>query len=279
MAWSPSSVRDFQLCPRLWWLKRQRVSARVSTVWSPGIIAGVAFHKGMEAFVCGEGDDEGVAEAVQKALELGDYPIGTDYEEREKIQYAVTRAVPLAHLEIGVKSMGGVEHVLGCEVHLGGSLEEAARHGRYAGTADLITEDDDGLIVTDYKTHWKRDAKYADEELRETQRSWQLKQYAWFAQEKYQKTVKRVRKVLVYFTPALKVWSYTHTLQPMELANWYEQARSLWMSMDAYTERDTYRIPYNGDACERYGWQWRCGFYSVCWDGDTIQTGGSNETV
>jgi len=26
----------------------------------------------------------------------------------------------------------------------------------------------------------------------------------------------------------------------------------------------------NDDYCERYGWEWRCQYYSNCWDGEPI---------
>lgn len=268
MAWSPSSVRDFQLCPRLWWLKRQRVQERSSSVWSPGNLCGVAFHKGMEALICGGNGD--VESAVYSVLD--DWPVGV--EGMGDAGKRIVRGAIAAKLEMPFVTE--TEHVLGCEVMFGDNAEEAARHGRYPGTADLITEDADGIIVTDYKTHYKREAKYSDEELRETQRSWQLKQYAWFAQEKYQKQVTRVRKILVYFTPVLKVWSYTHTLKNDELANWYAQATELWMTMDAMNALEMSASWQNGDACERFSWQWRCSMYSYCWDGEEIHVATPN---
>jgi hypothetical protein len=151
--------------------------------------------------------------------------------------------------------------VLATEVVLGGPVEEAARHGRYPGTADLVTIEGTGLCVTDYKTHWKMEAQYADRELRQTARSWQLRQYAWFVQERYGQPVTKVRKLLVAFTPALKVWSYTSEVTQQALSEWYEQADQVWALMDIAPR---WRNPL---SCEQFGWAWRCGYYEHCWDG------------
>ena len=163
--------------------------------------------------------------------------------------------------------------IIGVEVNLDGDDAEAARHGRYPGTCDLITYNADrGLTITDYKTKKNLDAKYVDAELRETQRSWQLKQYAWFTQLKYNRPVTHVRKLLVAFAPALKVWLATYPITQHELSAWYTQAQRIWALMDEVEELDSYDSAWqNDDSCERYTWQWRCAFYETCWDGAPIE--------
>lgn len=252
MPWSPSSVNDYLACPRKWWLKRHGAQERTALVWSPGMLCGTAFHAGMAAKVCGGSDIE---TAVYNALE--EWPLGV-----EGMNDAAKRIIKA----IGLVELPENERVLGCEVILDDNVEEAKRHGRYAGTADLISEDADGLIVTDYKTHWRKEAQYADAELRETCRAWQFKQYAHFAQQKYQKRVHTLRKILVYFTPALKVWPYECPLSVEQLQHWQMQAVSVWESMDADTMLGGVTVQ-NANECERYGFQWRCGFYHMCWEG------------
>ena len=153
------------------------------------------------------------------------------------------------------------------EVVLGGSPEEAARHGRYPGTCDLVTENATGLTVTDYKTKAKMDSRFADRELRQTQRSWQLRQYAWFVQEKYQRPVTQIRKLLVAFTPVLKVWLATYPVTKPALVQWHQQANQVWELMDDVEDMGPTRVWQNPETCERYGFDWRCQFYEICWDG------------
>lgn len=250
--WSPSSTRDFMSCPRLWLNKRQGLEER-ARVWNPALLAGTVFHAGMKH------DIEGTEWDCMELLKAGWPP---EEEGLEKACNAVLRGIELARQE----ALWHDGMIVALEDCLGGDPEEAARHGRYPGTADLVTEDKQGLMVTDYKTHWSRDARYADADLRETQRSWQLKQYAWFAQEKYQKPVTRVRKLLVYFTPVLRVWLVEYPV--WDLAPWHAQAQEVWYQMDCLAGYGPHKPPVawqHEESCERYGWVHRCSFYDSCW--------------
>jgi hypothetical protein len=160
--------------------------------------------------------------------------------------------------------------IIGVEVNLDGNDAEAARHGRYPGTADLVTQNAHGLTVTDYKTKATLQPAYVDSELRQTQRSWQFKQYAWFVQEKYKQPVTHVRKLLVAFKPTLRVWLQPYPVSQQELSKWYESAAHVWRLMDEM-ENGTVKVWRNSDACERYGWQYRCDYYEQCWDGAPIE--------
>ncbi len=142
-----------------------------------------------------------------------------------------------------------------------------ARHG-HPGICDLITINETGLTVTDYKTKLRMEAQYADRELRETQRSWQLLQYAWFVELKYGVPVTQIRKLLVTFGPTLKVWLVSYPLTSSQLSSWYRQAVRVWESMDTMEHDDLERAWQNEQSCERYGWIYRCGFYHRCWEGE-----------
>lgn len=166
------------------------------------------------------------------------------------------------------------------ECVLGGPADEAARHGRYAGTCDLVTDNGAGLTVTDYKTKASLQPAYVDAELRQTQRSWQFKQYAWFVQEQFGRPVTHVRKLLVAFKPTLRVWLQTYPVTQQELSVWYAQAQDVWNLMDSMTgewhdahgdDSGPLSVWQNADACERYGWQHRCDYYEHCWDGQPIE--------
>lgn len=245
-------------CPRLWLNKRQGLEER-ARVFHPGLLAGTAFHKGMEAYLTGSSPQEAVEASVAR-----DWPQeGYDPYDPGKVVSTVLLALHRAYEELAP----GDEGILGAEVALGGPAEEAARHGRYPGTMDLCLEGKDGCLgVWDYKTHWSRDARYADADLRETQRSWQLKQYAYFAQEHYGKPVSTVGKLLVYLSPALKVWKVSYPVG--DLASWHAQAQEVWYQMDGLAGYGPHKPPVawqHEESCERYGWVHRCSFYDDCW--------------
>lgn len=156
------------------------------------------------------------------------------------------------------------------ECVLGGPDDERLRHGRYPGTCDLVTDNGNGLTVTDYKTKAKLDQTYVHGELLQTRRSWQFKQYAWFVQERFQRPVTHVRKLLVAFKPTLRVWLEPSAVTQEELSSWKVQADYVWGLMD---EMEYGNIPpwRNADACTRYGWEYRCDHYESCWLGQPIE--------
>lgn len=239
MPWSPSSVNDWLACPRLWWLKRQRVVGRARD--ETAMEMGSAFHVAM-AHVWTLTGDEG-------SIDCGD-PI-------------VARAVVKVMAQEGeaLREQG----IVGVEVNLDGDDAEAARHGRYPGTADLVTDNGNGLTVCDYKTHRRMDAKYADRELRETDRSWQMMQYSWFVQEKYGRPVTQKRKLLVAFAPVLKVWRIEFPVTQQALSTWHNRALQVWALMDKMEVAPAEEIWQNGNSCERFGWEWRCEYHETCW--------------
>src|SRR5690349_16935879 len=138
--WSPSSVRDYMACPRLWLNKRQGLQER-ARVFHPALLAGTAFHKGMEAYLSGGTPQQAVEDSVARDWPQEGYG---DYLQ-EKVSSTVLLALHRAYEELAPRPVG----ILGCEVRLSGPEEEAVRHGRYAGTADLIEEGEGDLCVTD----------------------------------------------------------------------------------------------------------------------------------
>ena len=243
MAWSPSSVRDFQHCPRYWWLKRQGVEERARD--ETAMELGTEFHARMARHWSG-------------SPSLWEMPLS---ETDSLVHRAIEQT--LAQEGDALREQG----IVGVEVNLDGDDAEAARHGRYPGTCDLITNNGEGLTVTDYKTKYKMEAKYADGELRQTQRSWQLYQYAWFVQQKYGRPVTSIRKLLVAFTPAVKVWLVAYPMTYQQLSEWYSQAVWVWAAMDQCKVDPQSQVMQNEQNCERYGWNYRCGMYHICWEG------------
>ena len=225
-----------------WWLDRQGAIGRVRD--ETAMEQGTAYHAAMARYWTDDGptlwfSDQLIARAVERTI----------VQEGDALR------------EQGIVCV---------ECVLGGTTEEIAKHGRYPGTADLVTDNGVGLTVTDYKTKATLQPAYVDAELRQTQRSWQFKQYAWFVQQKYGREVTQVRKLLVAFKPTLRVWLATYPVTQQELSKWYRQALRVWEQMDQMENEhldDCGGAWQNADACERYGWQYRCDFYGICWEG------------
>ena len=268
--WSPSSTEAFLACPMRWALRRRGAVGQASS-WSPGLTAGSMFHEAMAAAM-------NLQDGEVVRYEPSPHYI-TEWPEDAEVSYGeafdrVAKAVQMALTKEG-NALRRDQRVLATELNLGGPVDEAARHGRYWGTLDLLTEDEHGLAVTDYKTHWKMDSKYADADLRATARSWQFRQYAYRAQEIYGRPVTCVRKLLVAFNPTVRVWPlYTHAITQEELRVWRDQAESAWRVMDDIDCEgvDAWR---NENACEKYGWAWRCEYYNHCWDGEPLTWEGA----
>jgi hypothetical protein len=249
-----------------WWLQRHGARAQSSN-WSPGLTAGTLFHEAMASALT---LNDGEAVTYQPAPEhLAAWPASVTSVTFDDVCARVYKAVRET-LTTQSAALRRDQRVLATELNLGGPADEAARHGKYWGTLDLLTEDAEGLCVTDYKTHWKMDSKYADAELRATARSWQFRQYAYRAQEIYKRPVTRVRKLLVAFTPTVRVWPlYTHAITQAELSIWHARAQAAWKVMD---HMDASLMPawQNEKACEKFGWAWRCEYYTNCWDGEPL---------
>src|SRR5690348_4670212 len=135
--WSPSSTRDFMACPVLWLNKRQGVPER-PRVFHPALLAGTAFHAGMEAYLSGGTPQQAVEASVAR-----DWPQeAMEGFSQDKVVSTVLLGLHRGYEELALKPVG----ILGCEVRLSGPAEEALRHGRYAGTADLVEELEDGSL-------------------------------------------------------------------------------------------------------------------------------------
>ena len=252
--WSPSQVNKYLECPVKWTLGRQGVP-EVRDKWSPGLIVGTAVHAALAEHYRGErshGKDEALEEIVRAEV-LVAWPQEEVGWERETV---VARALGMLHRVLDrtpeVLADGG--EVVAVEEALGPGERE---DGTYPGTADLITKHDGGryLVVTDWKTHWSLDDPWVEKELSETERNFQLHQYAWFARQKYGLPVAFVRKVVARCLPGPKAWVHAVPLDPRRLETWYKGAEVVWAQMTAGV------VFPNWQSCRKYG---KCGYYHEC---------------
>src|SRR5258708_4995548 len=117
MPWSPSSTEKFMSCPQKWWLDRQGVVGRARD--ESAMEQGTEFHECMASYWT---DSPWIVPAYDLAS-----PLVSKAVERTIVQEGV------ALREQGVVCV---------ECVLGGTEEERLRHGRYPGTADLVTQNE-----------------------------------------------------------------------------------------------------------------------------------------
>jgi hypothetical protein len=237
------------LCPE----KARRAAAGevgIRERWSPGLLVGTAFHAGMAALLTLRAEDEGGAEDIVTRIIRDGWPPETpDQEVAEARTVACLRRV-------WRDTMPGLLHDSGTVRAVEQPLED---EGIYVGTPDVVTEHGEPgnryLVVTDWKTHWTLGDPYVEREQVETEESWQLHQYAYFAQEQYTVPVRYIRKVTIRISPSPHAWVYTVEVTPARLTRWRKQADAVWRAMDSAQPWQ------NWGACRRYG---RCEFYREC---------------
>lgn len=261
--WSPSHVNKWLECPLKWSLQRQGVEG-VREKWSPGLVVGTALHAGLAQAFGGSEQDAAYCGEIAGGTLANDWPQGdTGDFDLDVVRHKMLNALAKA-LDKRGELLGDYGRVLGVEVKLGDGDRET---GQYPGTADLITQHGNPpgidapeyLCITDWKSHWSLDDYYVEKELSETERNWQLHQYAWFAQQVYSVPVKYLRKVVIRCVPSAKVWVYTHEVTQRRLEQWHGYALEVWdrMGNDAGCE-PPWSAPPNWQSCRKYG---KCEYY------------------
>lgn len=252
--WSPSHTERWLLCPVKEQLTRDGVIGRLEK-WSPGAIVGTALHKGLAILMQDEEQEPKAIVAVQESVNAEWPPDGTAGWDVNKVIAETITCLRRIYRERMPELLQDNGCVVGVECALG---EGDTADGRYPGTPDLITEHgpEDGryLCVTDWKSHWVLDDRYIERELVSTEESWQLFQYAWFAQQYYALPVRHVRKCVIRVINP-KSWLYTVKVTPERLTRWHAQATVVWEQMSHSTPWQ------NWGSCRRYG---RCEFWEHC---------------
>lgn len=249
MVWSPTHVERYLLCPMKWWFQLQE-GEQPSTFQQA---VGTAIHAGMAAHWTGITPTDAAVKSLDAVWHEG---ISEDL--------TMVRGWMLKGLQ---RALGKAEELVQDQGFVKATEQKLGEGERpnYPGTLDLLTQhgppEDKYLVVTDYKTHWNLDDRFVQGSLVETERSWQLHQYAWFAQELYKLPVRYVRKLMVRCQPQPKAWVYAALIKPGRLDAWHRTAEYVWQDMD----RDAsvyggHPLP-NWGSCERYG---RCAYYERC---------------
>lgn len=268
--WSPSSTDRWLLCP-VKWAKQQAGEPEAPRAWHPAMLVGTALHAGWARYLDptqAEKSLPGAKAAATRALveewptvlgySAGDWEMGTV----ESLTLTCLERVALKSLPSLLDDQGEVRAV---ELSLGPINPRTNRYD--AGVVDLVTVhgpvDARYIVVTDYKNHWTVAPTSVTRYLSQTERSWQLHQYAYFVQQKFQLPVQYVRSVHVAVTPTPKAWIYPTPISQKRLDTWKGYADSVWAQMDAQAAGTCTPWP-NWDVCEKYGAAYRCGYYDTC---------------
>ena len=275
--WSPSSTLTWLECP-LKWSRRRAGEPEAQGRWHPAMLVGTALHAGWARYLDPTQPEESLVRAqaaLSRAL-VEEWPTVLGYSS-DGWEMEAVEAVALKCLErVAVKFLPDLLADAGKVVAVECTLGEGDRNrGEYPGTADLITEhgpvDARYLVVTDYKTHWTVGEGAASRYQTQTERSWQLTQYAYFAQKMYSLPVRYIRSLHVAVSPTPKAWPYACPVTQERLDTWRGYADSIWARMDAQSgNEDVSTTPWpNWDSCEKYGAAYRCGYYERCHGGTT----------
>jgi PD-(D/E)XK nuclease superfamily protein len=210
-AYPPTAVRSWLVCPefsRLGKLWKPRVVA-----WQPNLLIGTMIHAGIAEHFRGH-----PATSIQNAMTAA---LADGFVEQE----TWTKEALLALATKGIKLVvDNVTLTKGARII---AIEEKI-HGR---VVDLITSLDSKLTVYDWKSVMSLDSRYVTDRLNEFHHSWQLLDYAYHAQDYYQRQVESVSPVLVILGPRAMVRMQPVTISQERLKQWHDQAQTVWWAM------------------------------------------------
>lgn len=246
----PSEVGDFIRCPRLWYYKHVEGWAPPPSAWEPWQLMGTAIHAGLAAHWHGNSNIGGALTAAFAAGWPVDAPPEFSREGLEvqasKVLDAVLKWIP-KNMPDAVPVM--VEQPLGEDGHT---------------TPDLVTREPQGLVVTDWKTHWNLDADKVRYRLEGIDRTHQFLHYAWAVGEHLKEPVAAVRKVVIVGSPRVIVRDALVIIQPAMIEQWLAGARQMWQDMAAM--RTGHMTAYQReDGCMKYGSRYPCPMFEACW--------------
>ena len=226
--------------------------------WTPNLLAGKVIHQAMAWWL-----RSGAAEFTQydwarAELELG-WPASEDGREAcwNLVKAGITVATAQEELLEGIRGS-----LVGVEVCLDHTDTPHTPVPGSCAIADMVHRPYGWLSITDHKTKLSLDAKWIPKQLRDTETSWQLFDYARRATLLYGEWVKEVRQNLIVCSPKPKAVLETVFISPERLIHWTRSAETVWARMQedaelAWAGRDGKRA-----GCpDAYPMNW-----TSCWD-------------
>ena len=252
--YAPSRTLHWLRCPRLSQYAREW---EPPGEWTPNLLVGQAIHAGIAHFLSdGMGDALLGISRAQDFLEQG-WP-----GEQPGIEGASDLMLKGLKKALRQDLLGGgwIVSVEGCLDHDAIRDGLDAPHSGVPGVcaiADMIHETVHGeLSITDHKTKMVLDTKWVAKQLRDTETSWQLFDYARRATLKYGRWVGEIRQHLVICSPIPKSAIETVAITPERLIHWTRSAEVVWARM-----RADERMAADGGGHLAYPMNW-----TSCWD-------------
>lgn len=269
-SYPPTEVKRWLTCPVFWRLSK--VWQPRCQLWTPHKLVGTAIHAGLGARLV-QIKDQPSSQAVSPdlspilALALG--VLGEGYIEQETwgldgLAKLVERGIRVLSQAIETRLLPGA-HILAVEYADPTSPLPPGVH--VPRTLDCLLERDGALEVWDWKTTINLDDRYLPEKGREVLHSWQLLDYAWHAQQWFQRPVTAAGQGLVVLGPGKpKAHFLPVTLSPERLTQWRKDAMTIWTAMFSQSAEGYQPMWHNWTACTdrhlHYGKE--CEFMPAC---------------
>ena len=246
--------------------------------WTPHKLIGTAIHAGVAAHLRSlmDGSASPATDPIVSATANGLAALRDGYVQQETwgldgLETMVTKGVTRLTQAITEKLLPGATIVA---VEYADPVQDV-RLGthRLHRVVDCVLERNRALEIWDWKTKMRLDDQYLPETQQEALHQWQLLDYAWHAQQWYQKPVGRVGHGVVILSPKLKVEFIPVPITPERLTQWHRDAEAIWglmyvQGLPMAQEKGWIRSEkwHNWTACSdkhlHYGR--RCVFFEAC---------------
>ena len=249
--YAPSHTLDYLRCPRLSQYAREWEPAGEWMEWVPNLLVGQAIHAGIAWELNG---GVAVLEAVQVLAKGWPHEIPGFEAAQDLMVKGLKKA--LGQDLLGGGRLVAVEECLDHE-HMATAEDGSSSYDPIPGVcaiADMIHETIHGeLSVTDHKSKLVLDSKWINRQIRDTETSWQLFDYARRASLKYNRWVTEIRQHLVVCSPVARSVIETVAITPERLIQWTRSAEEVWGRM------------YDDELGA--GWDWAYPMnWTSCWD-------------
>lgn len=262
-SYPPTEVTRWLTCPVFWRLSKAW-QPRVE-VWTPHKLVGTAIHLGVACILAQIKDPLSCPKdpviSAHEVLREGFQPQET--WGLDGLAKLVERGVRVLAEAIETRLLPGAQ-ILAIEyTDPTSALPPGVKVPRIV---DCILERDGALEVWDWKSAINQDEKYLPEKGRAVLHSWQLLDYAWHAEQWFQKSVTTAGHGLVVLGPGKpKAHFLPVTLSRERLDQWRRDARMVWSEM-AYGAMFPEDEWHNWAACTdrhlHYGKE--CQFMAAC---------------
>jgi hypothetical protein len=264
--YSPSSTKNYLICPRYWSLSKDWQS-KLATKREVGAILGGGFARGMQVWYGELGRDgdpnkaarAGLVHVEGELIELaksGVCPATDEIKELLDQVSGITHAATLKY--ISKDPIPQDWQILASELEMG---EEKCR-------LDLGVKDNSGPAIIDFKLKRKLEARYRAKTIEEYRFNPQQLHYCWRWSQVINEPVLRYYIVLVSLQPSFQATIHQYDVPAKTLKFWQESYQEVWSEMSWYDPEITEGLleisplPANFNSClTKFG---PCEFQAAC---------------